>query len=105
MKKTFSLVHPKIKPARLADSVKSEVRRYLKRERNKTLPEGANFWDFTCKYGPTAESAKVIHANEIPKYIEEAESKKLESFYIEILATPGHRTKRPEPQSEQTPKE
>ena len=41
MKKTFELTHPKIKPARKVESVKHEVKKYLKRERNKTLPEDA----------------------------------------------------------------
>ncbi|MBT5910990.1 MAG: hypothetical protein HOH25_14445, partial [Opitutae bacterium] len=61
MKKTFNLVHPKIKLARLVDAVRSDVKKYLKRERRKELPEGVDFWDFDCKFGPTAEQAKVIH--------------------------------------------
>ena len=49
MKKTFRLTHEKIQPARLMESIKNEVRKYLKRERAKKLPEGADFWDFDCR--------------------------------------------------------
>jgi len=93
MKKTFKLTHPKIKVARLVDTVKYDVRKYLKRERNKNLPEGVDFWDFDCKYGRTAEESKEIHVAEINKFIDEAEAQQLESFYLEILAKPGHRQK------------
>jgi hypothetical protein len=95
MKKTFRLTHPKIKFARRVESVRCDVRKYLKRESRKELPEGADFWDFDCKFGPAAEEAKVIHVAEIGKYIDGAEAQQLESFYVEILAKPGHRTKKP----------
>ena len=50
MKKFFSLEASNHKPARLADKIKSEVRKYLKRERSKELPEGVDFWDFDCRH-------------------------------------------------------
>jgi hypothetical protein len=94
MKKTYKLSHVKIKPARLIDSVKHDVKKYLKRERNKKLPQGVDFWDFDCKYGPTEDEAVVIHVSAINKNIDEAEKNKLESFYLEILAAPGYRSKK-----------
>lgn len=97
MRKTFKLTHPKIKVARLVEGVKHDVRKYLKRERKKSLPEGVDFWDFDCKYGHTEEESKPIHVAEINNYINEAEVQGLESFYLEILAKPGHRTKKPAP--------
>ena len=51
MQKTFQLIHPKIKYPRMIEAVKHEVRKYLKRNRRKELPEGVDFWDFNCKYG------------------------------------------------------
>ena len=95
MKKTFRLTHPTIKIARLVECVRRDVRRYLKRERRRELPEGADFWDFDCRFGPTAEESVVIHVAEVGKFIGAAEEQQLESFYVEILAKPGHRTKRP----------
>ena len=97
MKKTFQLTHPKIKLARLVEAVKHDVKKYIKRERNKTLPEGVDFWDFDCKYGPTAENATEIHLSEINKCIDSAEEQQLESFYLEIMVKPGHRMKKTSP--------
>ena len=93
MKKTLELTHPKIKYARLVEGVKNEVRKYIKRERRKELPEGVDFWDFDCKFGDTEAEAKVIHLAEIDKCINDAEARGLASFYIEILAKEGIRRK------------
>jgi hypothetical protein len=94
MKKTFKMTHRKIKLPRLFEAVKSEVRRYIKRERRRELPEGVDFLDFDCKYGHTEAEAKVVHLSEITKHIADAEVLGLESFYIEIIGKPGHRTKK-----------
>ena len=95
MRKTFSLTHEKIKTPRLVDAIKHEVKKYLKRERNKVLPKGADFLDFDCKYGHSAETANVIHVSALNKSIDEAAQLELSSFYIEILAKPGYRTAKP----------
>jgi hypothetical protein len=95
MKKTFKLTHPKIKVPRLVEAIKFEVKKYIKRERNKKLPEKVDFWDFDCRFGVDQASSEVIHLSAINKSIDEAESKGLESFYLEILVKPGHRTKKP----------
>jgi len=95
MKKTFTLTHPKIKAPRLFEAVKHDLKKYVKRERGKKLPDGVDFWDFDCKFGATAESAKKMHLAEFNKYIDEAEKQQLESFYVEILAKPGRRKKKP----------
>jgi len=91
MKKTFTLTHPKIKYARLIDSVKHEVKKYIKRERNKQLPVDVDYWDFDCKFGDTEEKAETIHLAEINKCIDKAASQALTSFYIEILVKEGFR--------------
>ena len=95
MKKTFKMSHPKKKTPRLVEAHKSEARKYLKRERKKKLPPKADFWDFDCRFGDDEASSEVIHVSAINKYISLAESKQLESFYLEILAKPGYRTKKP----------
>jgi hypothetical protein len=96
MKKTYKLTHPKIKLARLIDAAKHDAKKYLRRERNKKLPEGVDFLDFDCKYGANENEAKVIHLTEINKSIDAAHEAKLESFYLEIIAKPGHRQKKQE---------
>ncbi|MGF1835604.1 DUF6172 family protein [Photobacterium sanguinicancri] len=94
MKKTFALTHPKKAVPRVVEAVKHEVKKYLKRERNKALPQGADYWDFDCKFGNTEQEAKVIHVKEINKCIDDAETAAQPSFYLEILAKPAARAKR-----------
>lgn len=91
MRKTFSLTHEKIKTPRLVDAIKHEVKKYIKRERKKQLPEGVDFWDFDCKYGHSEDKAEVIHLSTINKNIDEAVKLELTSFYLEILVKHGYR--------------
>ena len=95
MKKTFKLSHEKIKTPRLVDSIKHEVKKYLKRERRRALPEDTDYWDFDCRFGVDEKNCDVIHVSEINKSISWAESEKLESFYLEILAKACRRNKMP----------
>ena len=97
MKKTFDLTHEKIKYPRMVDSVKNEIRKYIKRERRKELPEETDFWDFDCRFGDAEAEAKGIHLSEIDACINDIAKRELKSFYVEILATPGVRTKKPQP--------
>ena len=61
MKKTFQLRPEGKHPDRVLDATKHEIRKYLKRERRRDLPEGVDFWDFDCKFGLTQDSAEVVH--------------------------------------------
>ena len=89
MKKTFSLTHIKLKPARLVDAIKYEVKKYLRRERNKSLPQGVDFWDFDCRFGLTAATADVIKISQINKCIDHVVAQEQTSFSLEILAKHG----------------
>jgi hypothetical protein len=91
MKKTFNISHPKIKPSRMYESVKSDIRKYIKRERGKELPEDVDFWDFVCRFGHTAEEAEEVHHSELTKCVDSAEGKAWTSFYVEIFSKPGYR--------------
>ncbi len=95
MKKTFKLTSPKLKLPRLVEAIKYEIRKYIKRERNKKLPEKVDYWDFDCRFGDDEATCDVIHISAINKAIDQAVSRQLESFYLEILVKPGIRTKRP----------
>ena len=57
MKKTFPFKVPGIADPRVIESIKNDARKYVKRERRKTLPEGFDLWDFNCKVGPDSASA------------------------------------------------
>lgn len=92
MKKTFPLNVPGHQPPRVVESIKNDVRKYLKRERRKPLAEGVDFWDFNCKVGKGEADPQVKHVGEIISAIDQAAASQCASVYIEIIATPGHRT-------------
>jgi hypothetical protein len=91
MKKTFKLTSGNHKPARVADKVKNEIKRYIMRERNKDVPDAMDFWDFDCRIGDTQENAQKVHLNDISKSIDLYVAKEAETFYMEILARPGYK--------------
>lgn len=95
MKKTFLLNAAGKHPDRLLDAIKHDIRKYLKRERRRALPEGVDFWDFDCKFGLDAATAQVTHVAELIKLIDAAVKEGAQSFYLEILAKHGHRKARP----------
>ena len=95
MKKTFPLTLEGKHPERLLEATKHEIRKYIKRERRRVLPEGVDFWDFDCKFGATQDSAATIHLEEITAMIDGAVKDGAPHFYIEILAKHGHRKPAP----------
>jgi hypothetical protein len=88
------MTNPPHKPARVVEAIKSDLRKYLKRERRKDLPEGADFWDFDCRVGQNQELAKTTHVEELVPSIDLAFSEGWAEVYVEILAKTGHRTKK-----------
>lgn len=96
MKKTFKLQIEGKNPDRLLEAIKHEVRKYVKRERRKTLPQGVDYWAFDCKFGVAAEAAEIVRLGEITKKMDEVASAGGDSFYVEIIATHGIRKARDE---------
>lgn len=94
MKKIFKLTDPKKAAARQVDSVKHEIKKYIARERRKTLPERVDFWDFDCRFGKDSSSAESIHIDDINKKIDAIVLEEADSFYIEVLAKEGYRNKK-----------
>ena len=94
MKKTFKLHVEGKNSDRLLDAIKHEVRKYVKREKRKTLPHGANYWAFDCKFGINAEVAEPLHLGEITKQMDVVSKAGGDSFYVEILARAAVRTPR-----------
>lgn len=91
MKKTFPLQAPGRVAQRVVEAVKNDVRKYVKRERRKTLPEGFDVWTFACRIGANAEAAKPCTLNEISGRIDAVVAAEGNEVYIEILAQPAHR--------------
>lgn len=94
MKKQFPLTSPLHQPARVVEQIKSDIRKYVKRERRKSLPEDVDFWDFDCKIGSGEAPPETKHVEEIVGAIDQAAADQSGSIYIEIVAKPGHRTKK-----------
>jgi hypothetical protein len=94
MKKTFSLRVEGKNPDRLLDATKHEIRKYIKRERRRTLPEGVDFWDFDCRFGASEDTAQIAHIAELTPLIDTLVQGGGIAFYVEIIAKPGHRRPR-----------
>ena len=86
MKKTFKLEHPKIKVPRVVDSVKHDIKKYLKKERKNTLPAGAKYWGFDCKLGASEETAVEVQLPSLSKNIDALVEKNSMTIYVEITA-------------------
>ena len=86
MKKTFKLDHPKIKAPRIVDSIKHEIKKTLKREREKTLPAGTKYWSFDCKLGQSEETAVEVPLSSLTKNIDELVENNAKTLYVEMTA-------------------
>ena len=93
MKKIFLIQEENKNSDRLVESIKHEIRKYLKRERNKKLPEGAPFWIFECRIGNNEESAKEVLVQELISAIDVALSEKWSECFVEIVAKPAKNLK------------
>jgi hypothetical protein len=89
VKKIFPLQSDAKKPERVVEAIKHEIRKYLKRERNKKLPEGAPFWIFECRVGKSEESAKEFLVQELISAIDTANLEKWNECFVEIVAKPA----------------
>ena len=95
MKKTYRLHIEGKNSDRLLDAAKHDIRKYVKRERAKPLPEGVDFWDFDCKVGASDATVAAVHLAEITGAVDALVTGGADQFYVEITSKPGHRTARP----------
>ena len=95
MKKIFHLVVEGKSSDRLLEVAKSDLRKYLKRERAKPLPKGNHFWDFDCRLGLSEQTAVMTHPAELFTAIDALVAKNAPQIYVELLAKDGVRTRMP----------
>ena len=87
MKKVYKLTDEKKHEDRVLEAVKHDIRKYVKRERKKDLPEKATmYWDFDCKIGTTQEEAKVVEFEALIKALDAVKEGGAKECYVEILA-------------------
>ena len=96
MRKNFQLHIEGKNRDRVLDAVKHEIRKTIKRDRRRVLPEGVDYWDFDCRFGASLEVAEVVHLSALTGLIDALVKEGGEKFYVEILVKPGHRKARPE---------
>ncbi|HLP09480.1 MAG TPA: DUF6172 family protein [Opitutaceae bacterium] len=94
MKKTFPLKDPRRADARVLEAVKNELRKYVRREQRKTLPEGFGRWDFACKVGAEAGTARTLPLSEVIAAVDAAAQSGAAAVFVEIVALPAQREPR-----------
>lgn len=94
VKKTFQLAIEGKNRDRVLDAAKHEIRKYVKRERQKPLPEGADLWDFDWRLGGSKETVADLAYAEVMTQIDALAKDGAASFYIEVVAKPGQRKAR-----------
>ena len=102
MKKIFKLTDEKKHEDRVLEAVKNDIRKYVKREKKKDLPDKATmYWDFDCKIGVTANDAKVVTYEELIKALDAVKATGTKECYIEILAKTVDKPVKEEPIQEE----
>ena len=91
MKKTYPLTTEGKHPDRVLEAVKHDIRKYFKRERSRPVPAGADFWDFDCKVGTSADTAAVVRVSAVIEAVDAAAQSGASSVYVEILSKHGVR--------------
>jgi Family of unknown function (DUF6172) len=91
MKKNFPLQAEGKHPDRVLEAVKHDIRKYFKRERSRAVPAGADFWDFDCKVGLTADTAEAVRVSGVIEAVDAAAKTGAASVYVEILSKHGVR--------------
>ncbi len=87
MKKIFKLTDEKKHEDRVLEAVKNDIRKYVKREKKKKLPDASTmYWDFDCKIGATSDDAKVVVYEELIKALDAVKATGTTEVYVEIMA-------------------
>ncbi|MFC5523085.1 DUF6172 family protein [Polaromonas jejuensis] len=103
MRKTYQLNIEGKNRDRLLEASKHDIRKYVKRERAKALPAGVDFWDFDCRSGVDEASAVPVSIADLIRSIDALLADGGAQFYVEVLSKPGHRTARPQGDSQDNP--
>lgn len=94
MRKTYPLQIEGRHPDRVLEAVKHDIRKYIKRERRRDLPEGMDFWDFDCRLGADKDSAQTVHVAALIERVDETVAAGATQIYAEVLARPAKRAPR-----------
>jgi len=95
MRKTFQLNIEGKNRDRLLDAARHDIHRYLKRERRRDVPAGAEVWEFDCRFGTSQDDAQVVGLEDIKGLIDQVAESGGTQFYVELLARAAQRSARP----------
>ena len=96
MRKTYRLTIEGKNRDRLVEASKHDIRKYVRRERGRALPDGVDFWDFDCKFGNSEDTAASVHFATLMGLIDSVAQEGGEQFYVEVVTRHGHRTAKPQ---------
>ena len=97
MRKTYLLNIEGKNRDRLLEASKHDIRKYVKRERSRALPEGVDYWDFGCKFGASEDTAaSSVHFATLTGLIDTVANDGGEQFYVEVVTRHGHRSAKPQ---------
>ena len=86
MKKVFKLTDPKKHENRVLESIKHEIRKYIKREKKKSLSDAETmYWDFDCSVGVSEPAATTIEIDKLIKSLDSYQTTDTTEIYVEIL--------------------
>jgi hypothetical protein len=89
VKKRFQLQVENKNPDRLLEAIKHEIRKYIKREKRKPIPEGVDYWRLECRFAKEGEELHDIKFENLIRHIDEAAAEGCEGFEVEIYSTKG----------------
>lgn len=72
MRKTFPLTEPGKVDARVVEKTKHEIKKYIKREQGKKLPEGMKYWESICKIAYEGFEMQRVPCSAMGKHIDAA---------------------------------
>ena len=87
MRKTYQLNLEGKNRDRLLESSKHDIRKYIRRERRKELPAGADYWDFEMRFGVDEASAVALPPAELIRSINALVADGGEQFFVKSCAS------------------
>jgi len=89
MNKSYKLIEEKRDKDRVVESIKHEIRKYIKREKNKPLPEDVDFWKLECKISKDSDKLAFVEFQNLIRTIDILVLEEAEILNIEILSFEG----------------
>lgn len=94
MRRTYRLDIEGKNRDRLIEASKHDIRKYIRRERRKELPAGADFWDFDTRFGTEEATAQDIAPAELIRQVDKLIAEGGNQFFVQIERKPGTRPPR-----------